>query len=97
MSSDKDRIGIGILIHGTFQAPRQVFLKSSILDNGDPQSIRISQHSLIPTFGYALDLFNIIDLKACGFAMLSFNQKGHKDGPLGMGMDAASRTTIEGS
>lgn len=97
MSSDKNRIGIRVLIHRSFQTSRQVFLERSIFDNGNPQCIRIPQHSLILTFRYALDLLDMVDFEAIGVAAPSLDQEGHKDGPLGMGMDAAVRAAIEGS
>lgn len=97
MSSNKDRISIGMLIHRLFQTFCQVLFKSGVLNYWDFQSIKETQHSLAFTFRDSLDLLNIAYLKAAIFSLFPFNEQGDENGPLGVSVDAASSTTLEGS
>jgi hypothetical protein len=66
MPLDKYRIAIRILLHSCLQTLSQIFLVCSVLDNGYPQAVVVSQVALLATtLWYALYLLNLFDLEAC--------------------------------
>lgn len=68
-----------------------------VLDDGYAQTVVVAKVALLPpALGYAFDLFNFFDLKACVFSEVALDEKGHKDGPLRVGMDAATGAAFEG-
>ena len=46
MSPHEHGVCVGVLVHGGFQAARQIFFESSIFDDGDAERIKVPQHAL---------------------------------------------------
>ena len=63
-----------------------------VLDDGDPQSIVISQVALFShATSEALDLLNVVDLKDLILSRtFSLKQQRYQDSPLRVGVDAAA-------
>jgi hypothetical protein len=71
---------------------------SRILNDRYNQFIIVSQTTLLSaTFTDALDLLQMLNLKACVFAMLSLHEQRDENSPLGMCMNCAAGTAIKGS
>jgi len=51
---------------------------------------------LAPALGDALDLLNLLNFKASGWAGVALNEEGDKDGPLRMRVDAAAGAALKG-
>lgn len=96
MSPHKHRISVGVFFHCLFQASREVFLEGGILDDGDLEGIKETQHALALTPWDTLDLLNVANLEHTAGALLPFDQEGDQHGPLRVGVDAAASTLIKG-
>ena len=59
VSTDEDRGGIWILLHGLRHAFFKVFLMGSILDNWNLQSVKVRKRILHAAYTHALDHLNL--------------------------------------
>jgi hypothetical protein len=93
----KHRIRIGILLHGGLEALCEILLVRRVLDNGDPQAVKVSQVAdLVAALGYALDLLDLLDLKAYVGPEVALDQQRDEDGPLRVRVDAAAGAALKG-
>lgn len=97
MSLHQNGIGVRILIHRLFQAPRKILLEGRILDDGDAKRIVESQHTLPPAARDTLDLLDVVDLETPTRTLLTFDQERHQNRPLRVGVDGAEGTPLERS
>lgn len=90
--SDQHSISIGILLHRLLKILSQVLLMGSVLDDRNPESVVVSQVTLLShTAAEALDLLDIVDLEDLVFARaLGLKEESDEDGPLGVSVDAAA-------
>lgn len=89
MTPHQDGIRIRILLHSSLKILRQVLLMRRVLNNRNTQRIMVSQvthlpHALAKTF----NLLNVVDLEDA--AALCLEEQGDEDGPVGVGVDAAT-------
>lgn len=96
MSAHEHGIGVGVLIHRSFEATGQILLKGSVLNDGDAQSIKEPEHALALATGNALDLLDVVNLKTGIRALLALHQQGHQDGPLRVSVDTAPCAVLKG-
>lgn len=97
MPPDKNGICIRILLHSLLEARCQILFKRRILNDRYLQRIKEPQHAFSLASRYSLNLLNVANLKATLRSLLTLDKEGYEDRPLGMGMDAAPRTTVESS
>jgi hypothetical protein len=95
VSADEYGIRVGVLVHGCLQAAGEILLEGGVLDDGDLQGIKESEHTLALTTRNTLDLLNVVDLKASIGALLPLHQQGDENSPLRVGMDAAASTLLK--
>lgn len=89
MSSDQNRVGVGVPVHRLLQTSCEILLERSVLNNRDPEGVVEAQHTLTPAARDSLDLFNVADLEAAIGTLLTLDQQSHQHGPLRMGVNAA--------
>ena len=95
MSSHQNCVRIWILLHCLFQFLREILLKSRVLNNGDPERIVETQHTLTPATRNSLDLFNVANLEAAIRTLLTLNQESHQDSPLRVGVNRADSSSLK--
>lgn len=97
MSPDQNSIGVRIFLHRLLQASRQVFLERSVLDNRDTERIVEAQHALPPATWDALDLLDVVNLKASSRALHPLDQERHQHCPLRVRVDGAEGSALKRS
>lgn len=97
MSPHKHCIGVGILLHSLFQTSSEVFLEGSILNDGDLEGVKETQHALALTTRDTLDLFNVANLELTVRALLALDQERYQHCPLRVCVDAAARAALKRS
>lgn len=97
MSPHKHRVGVGILLHSLFQTSSEVFLEGSILNDGDLEGVKETQHALALAPRDTLDLFNVANLELTVRALLALDQERYQHCPLRVCVDAAACAALKGS
>lgn len=75
MSPDQNRVRVWVFLHSLFQALPEVLLVCRILNDWYPQFVVVPQVALLASsFWYALDLFNLLNLKTSVLAKIALDK-----------------------
>jgi hypothetical protein len=91
MSTNKNGVRVGVLVHGLLEVLGEVLLVGCVLDDGDAQGVVVAEvPGPLEPAAETLDLLNVIDLEQAVLARgLPLQQQRHEHRPLRVRVDAA--------